>query len=221
MPGRKIPIVTQEIYHIFNRGINGQTIFEGKRSYDRFFETMVYYRNANPFISFSRHLSLPKDKKIPIPEKDHMVGIIAFCLMPNHFHLLLKQLSDNGIAKYTGNLSNSYTKYFNKKNKRLGPIFQGKFKSVRVEDNEQLLHVIRYIHLNPYTSYVIKNIDEIFSYPYSSLCLYLDKKDKLLTNKKQILDQFRTKESFKEFIRNQADYQRNLQYIRHLALESV
>ena len=74
--------------------------------------------------------------------------IICYCLMPNHLHLLLRQLMDGGISKFMSNFANSYTRYFNTKSKRKGPVFEGKFKAKRIETDEQLLHLSRHIHLN-------------------------------------------------------------------------
>ncbi|MBI4067720.1 hypothetical protein HY407_05035, partial [Candidatus Gottesmanbacteria bacterium] len=105
------------------------------------------------------------------------------------------------------------------KNKRVGPILQGKFKAVRIEDDEQLLHVTRYIHLNPYTSYLVKDITGLIAYPYSSLPEYLKLSHVNLVDKKPILSHFKTIKSFKEFTFNQADYQKKLNDIKHLVLE--
>ncbi|MBI4991308.1 transposase [Candidatus Gottesmanbacteria bacterium] len=224
MPGRNIPLVSGEYYHIFNKGVAGQPVFNGKRDYQRFLETMSYYQNKNPSVRYSKFLTLSVEERNKILEslsKQHnfIVKFISYCLMPNHFHLLLQQTENNGIAKFTSNLTNSYTRYFNVKSKRLGPLFQGKFKAVRIEDDEQLLHVTRYIHLNPYTSYVIKTFDELVDYPYSSLGEYLKLRKAGLVSKKQVLSHFKSLKSFKEFTLNQANYQRELQNIKHLILE--
>ena len=84
--------------------------------------------------------------------------------MPNHFHLLLKQTIDNGISHFLSKFTNSYTKYFNTKYNRVGPVFQGVFKSVHIESDEQLMHLSRYIHLNPVVSAVVEK-QNLLSYP--------------------------------------------------------
>ena len=135
--------------------------------------------------------------------------------MPNHFHLLLKQLVDNGISQYLSNFTNSYTRYFNTKYERSGPIFQGKFKAVHVENNEQLLHVSRYIHLNPYSSSIVSSIEQLKAYPHSSLT-------KLSTSKVEsslITDQFKNIDEYYKFVIDNADYQKQLQTIKKLTLE--
>lgn len=224
MPGRNIPLISGEIYHVFNRGIASQPIFLQKRDYQRFLDTVFYYQNKNIPIRYSKFLNLSRIIKNKIfdelyQKKNCLVEIISFCLIPNHFHLLLKQNDKDGISKFVGDLSNSYTRYFNVKNKRSGPLLQGKFKAVRIETDEQLLHVSRYIHLNPYTSFVVKTVDELPSYFYSSLGEYWKIRNIQIINKDLILSHFKSLKSFKEFIFNQAEYQKHLDKIKHLILE--
>ena len=181
MPGRSIPLVTNQIYHVINRGVASQPIFYHQRDYARALETILYYQQQNPPLRYSFFLRLPAQQKRnlltkPIGKGKLLVEIIAYCLMPNHLHLLLKQLEENGISIFMSNLTNSYTRFFNTKRKRKGPLFQGKFKAVRIETDGQLVHVSRYIHLNPYTSFVLKSLEELESYPYSSLPEYLGSK---------------------------------------------
>lgn len=225
MPGREIPLITEEFYHVFNKTIASQPAFCTKRDYKRFLETIFYYQNKTTPVRYSKFLILSTKEREGILEslkkqKNFMVEFISFCLMPNHFHLLLQQLEDSGISKFCSNLTNSYTRYFNVKNKRKGPLFQGKFKAVRIETDEQLLHVTRYIHLNPYTSYVVKTLEELATYPYSSLSEYLKLRKEKTVDKEQVLCHFKTLKSFKSFTFNQADYQRKLEHIKHLTFEN-
>jgi len=225
MPGREIPLVSGEIYHVINRGIASQPIFGDKRDYHRFLETIFYYQNQNPPLRYAKFLTLSVEERNRIlrnlkKKKDFNVEFMSFCLMPNHFHLLLRQVKDGGISKFLSNLTNSYTRYFNTKNQRKGPLFQGKFKAVRIENDNQLLHVTRYIHLNPYTSYVIKNVEELASYPYSSFQEYLNPNDNQIMNKDEVLSHFKSLRLFKEFTFDHADYQRKLDQIKHLSLET-
>lgn len=151
-------------------------------------------------------------------KKDFLVEIIAYCLMPNHFHLILKQLEENSISKFMARFTDSYTRYFNVRNKRNGPLFQGRFKAIRVETDNQLFHLTRYIHLNPYSSFVIKTIPELLSYQYSSFWEYLSDSP-LICSKKIVLNQFKNVETYRKFVLDQADYQRKLDEIKHLLLE--
>lgn len=225
MPGREIRLVTGEIYHVLNRGVASQPIFRSWRDYKRCFETMLYYQNLQPPQRYSLFLTQAKKKREEILESlrkrgEFLVEIIVYCFMPNHFHFLLKQMVDGGIAKFLSNFSNSYTRYFNTLSQRAGPLLQGKFKAVRVETEEQLLHLSRYIHLNPYSSYVVKNIEDLVAYPHSSLAEYLVKSDDNGYYQKEIvLGHFKTKSEYQNFVFDQADYQRTLDEIKHLILE--
>jgi len=224
MPGRKIPLVTDQVYHILNRGIASQPVFLTKKNYQRMLEIILYYQNQNPSLSYSHFLRLPVNQRIEFLERlrnkeKFLVEIITLCLMPSHFHLLLKQSQENGISIFMSNLANSYTRYFNTQNKRIGHLFQGKFKSVMIETDEQLLHVSRYIHLNPYTSSIIKTLQELEGYSYSSLPEYLGQSKTNFFQKEIILDQFKDIDSYKNFILNQAEYQKRLEQIKHLIME--
>jgi putative transposase len=224
MPVRITPLVTGEIYHVVNRGNGSIPIFKSGRYYNKYLEITSYYKNTVVSARLSKfNLLSIEDRHYLLKEmsnkKDFLVDIIAFCLMPNHIHLLLKQMRDNGIQKFMRLSSDSYSKYFNVKNKRKGSLFEGRFRATRIETNEQLLHVSRYIHLNPYSSYVIKDIKSLTSYPYSSLPEYLGHKDKNVCSKDIILDQFKSIEEYAQFITDQSDYQRTLDFIKHQLLE--
>ncbi|PIY66462.1 hypothetical protein COY91_00005, partial [Candidatus Shapirobacteria bacterium CG_4_10_14_0_8_um_filter_39_15] len=224
MPGRNIPLVTNEIYHIFNRGVASQPVFLDKRDFNRARESLFYYQNRIVPVRYSKFLTINAYDRLSLlkelsDKKDFWVEIIADCLMPNHFHLILKQVTENGISKFIANFTNSYTKYSNTKNERNGPIFQGKFKAVRVETNEQLLHLSRYIHLNPYTSFVVKSLRDLENYEFSSLPEYLRLVKTNFFSKEIVLDNFKGKSSYWSFVFDQADYQRKLEEIKHLTLE--
>ena len=137
--------------------------------------------------------------------------------MPNHFHFLLRQTEDGGISKFLSNLQNSYTKFFNLSHERDGSLFLDQFKAIRIETDEQLTHVSRYIHLNPHTGYVVKTLEELEIYPWSSFSDYLQRKS-LVVDVDFILN-FLGKQSYKKFVFDQADYQRKLKEIEHLVLE--
>lgn len=223
MPQRKTPLITNEIYHVINRGVASQPIFLHDKFYKRFLKTMLYYQNADVKIRFSYFLRMPEQERLQFlqelkQKKNFLTDIIAYCFMPNHIHLLLTQLVDNGITTFMSNFTNSYTKYVNIKTKRAGPLFQGRFKAIRIETNEQLLHVHRYIHLNPYSGLIVKSFDQLIEYRYSSLPEYLGKTNSEICNKDTIVSHFQNT-SYEQFIFDQADYQKKLQYIKHLLLE--
>jgi putative transposase len=226
MPYRKVVLAPDQIYHVFNRGVAALPIFLINKDYLRFLDLIKYYRFSNTPFSFSQLMSLQKEEKEKIlvglrKENAIHVEIIAYCLMPNHFHLLLKQITDKGISVFMTNLQNSYVKYFNIKNERAGPLFQSMFKGVRIETDEQLLHVSRYIHLNPSTAYIVEP-ENLEDYKWSSLPEYLSKKlnsGYSFISPKIILDFFNKRDDYKKFVLDQASYQRELDKIKHLVLE--
>ncbi|MBI2326694.1 transposase [Candidatus Curtissbacteria bacterium] len=147
-----------------------------------------------------------------------ILEILGFCLMPNHFHFLLKPNDDNSISSFVRNFQDSYAKYFNTKNDRVGSLFQAMFKAVRIETDEQLLHISRYIHLNPVSSFMLK-AQSLEDYPWSSFREYLGSGVYTFVNPKEILAFFKPKTRYKEFVLDQADYQQELEKIKHLTLE--
>lgn len=224
MPYRITPIVPGEIYHVFNRSIASQPIFLSKRDYLRAIKTIEFYSYNKPRLRFSHYNRLPFEEKNNFlkelknfPQKP--LEILSFCLMSNHFHFLIKELSSQGITNFMRSFQDSYAKYFNIKNKRSGSVFQSMFKAIRIENDEQLLHVARYIHLNPYTNYVIKTTDELGDYSWSSYAHYLGKYSFNFISPEIIMTSFSSVERLKEFTLDQADYQRKLKEIKHLLLE--
>lgn len=225
MPGRRQPLVTSHIYHVVNRGIADQKIFLGERYFARALDTFRYYQNSSPPLRYSYFIRLPRYRREEIlgdlaKTKDFLVEILAYCFMPNHIHLLLKQTKDKGVSVFMSNVSNSYTRYFNTKRKRVGPIFQGKFKAVLIKTDDQLMHVSRYIHLNPYSAGIVKRLDRLPAYPYSSFSEYLGSKLGEFCERNTILSNFKDTDSYKRFVFDQADYQRELQKIKRLVLEA-
>lgn len=180
--------------------------------FKRFFQSIKYYKREGPKPRFS--FINPED--LHLEKKQSITDIICFCLMPNHFHFLLKQNRENGIVEFISKITNSYTKYFNMKNKRFGPLFQGRFKAVHIDSNEQLIHLSRYIHLNPLVSYVTKDLE---SYPWSSYPEYLGKSDNEFCQKKIILEQFPQPSDYKKFVSDQEDYGKELEKIKHQLID--
>ncbi|MBU0569521.1 transposase [Patescibacteria group bacterium] len=224
MPGRKTPLVTDEIYHVYNRGINKQPTFTTNKEHKRAIQAISFYKYKSLPIKLSRFLKLQEEDKQRIKtnflEKNEvLVNIIAYVLMPNHFHFLLKQNCSGGISKFMGNFLNSYTKYFNTRHNRDGALFLGQFKAVRIEDDNQLLHIHRYIHLNPHSSYLMETSEKLLDYPWSSLGEFIGKSENEICDKKLISPFFKTNKSYLKFVLNQADYQRKLKVIKHLVFE--
>jgi putative transposase len=226
MPGRVGLLADNEIYHVFNRGIDHRPTFSGIKEYSRAFIALKFYHFQNPPLRLSFLLKKSKEEREKIlqslkKKKNVLADILCYCFMPNHFHLLLRQKTKDGISKFLSIFQNSYTRYFNTKNKRKGPLFLDQFKAVRIQTDEQLLHVSRYIHLNPYTSFVVKKIEDIKDYPFSSLLEYLEEvsEEYKICETKTIGGFFKDSKRHYQFIADQADYQRELDMIKHLMIE--
>lgn len=224
MSSRRMPLVTGEIYHIFNRSIAREPIFYKSADYRRFLEITDFYRFNNPGLRFSFYNRLPIIQRNDFlaslyHSDDKLLKIFSFSLMPNHFHFLTKQIQEDGIKKFVSQIENSYAKYFDTKYQRTGGLFQTMFKAVRIETDEQLIHVIRYIHLNPLTSFLLKTAEENEKYPWSSYTDYLNQRNLPFVDKELFKSYFQTAEKLKSFINDQANYQRVLNQIKHLLLE--
>lgn len=224
MPLRKTVLATGETYHVFNRGVNRQPTFLDKRDYPRAIDILSFYRFTKPRLRFSFYNRLPTEEKLGFwkeleEQNQKIVTLFCFCFMPNHFHFLLRQEKENGISKFLANFQNSYTKYINTRHERSGHLFQGQFKAVRIENDSQFLHTSRYIHLNPYTSYIVKTVDQLEKYPWSSLPEYIKDDGKGICETKNILSSFSSRKQYLQFVLDRKDYQRRLKDIEHLLLE--
>jgi len=170
MAYRQVILANGEIHHMINRGVEQVSTFLDKRDYSRFLETCTYYQKVNPPVRFSFKKRVPKKRLLNLGKQKNLIEIICYCLMPNHFHFLLKQTEDDGISSFVSKVTNSYTRYFNIRHRRKGHLFQGPFKAVRIAADEQLIHVSRYIHLNPVVDYLVEDPKD---YLFSSYQEYL------------------------------------------------
>jgi len=210
---RKVPFVTNEIYHIFNRGVNKNDIFFSDDDFRRFYLTLLHYKLGEGKFS---HLTDPGSAGLQKTNIQARVQILAYCFMSNHFHFLLKQLVDGGITWYLQHVTNSFSHYINTKYKRVGPLFQGRFKNIHIESDEQLLHVSRYIHLNPYVSTIVQDVKD---YKYSSYPSYLNHYDNLLCDPELVLSYFKSRDEYEQFVLNHAEYALSLEKIKHHVLD--
>ena len=143
---KKDCLVSGNIYHVFNRGVEKRSIFMDDRDYLRFIRGLLIFNDTKPILNFNQKFeSVYKFDK----DKETLVDILAFCLMPNHFHILLKQRIDDGISKFMSKIGIGYANYFNLRYERVGSLFQGNFKSVLINEESQFLNIPYYIHLNP------------------------------------------------------------------------
>lgn len=212
---RITPFTDQGFYHIYNRGVEKRHIYSIERDYQRFLESLYYYQFTGPKPPFSRK-HLPAFQKLDFSKNSKLVEIICYCLMPNHFHLLLRQTQEGGVQKFMQQTLNSYTKYFNTKHDRVGPLLQGAFKAVSIETDEQLVHVSRYIHLNPFVADLIKDLE---TYSYSSYPTYIGSDNHSLCHKEPVLSLFKNPDEYKKFVTDHSGYAKELELIKHLLLD--
>lgn len=213
MPYRLTPLVNEGFYHVFNRGVEKRRIFNNSQDYQRFLRILFYYQFKGPKPSFSKYQKFKNER---FRDNAKIVDIICHCLMPNHFHFLLKQNTENGVSEFISKVINGYTKYFNIKYDRVGPLLQGPFKVVRIESDEQLLHISRYIHLNPYVSELVNSLE---LYQYSSYPEYMGLSESSLCNKQPIMNFFKKSADYKNFIKDHEDYALQLEHLKHLLID--
>lgn len=221
---RKDSLETGEIYHVMNKSIAGFRILNTQNDYLRMRRMLQYFQVKESLPKFSQffELSITTNKgfddaflEMTLKSKRH-TQLIAYCLMPTHVHFVVKQLSKNGISRHMANLLNSYARYFNIRHDRRGPLWVGRFKSVRVKTDKQLLHLTRYLHLNPTTAELVKRPSE---WEWSSYWEYVDptKIPYRLCDYRDLLNI--TSHQYKSFVNDYIGYQRNLAKIKQLVLD--
>jgi len=218
---RKVVFANGEIYHIYNRSVGNLEIFTGFREQQRALELLDYYRFP-PKISFSKYKNLPKDVRQDYLQsyrkQKPFIEIFGYALMPGHFHILSRQLTEDGIKIFVSNFQNAFAKYFNTKSNRDGSVFKNSFKAKWVENDEIFLHISRYIHLNPVTSYIIQ-LKDLSTYPLTSYPYYLVRKSDSIVNTDFLSKIIGTSKKYQMFVENQVDYQRRLNLIKSKILE--
>jgi putative transposase len=147
--------INDELYHVYNRGVEKRDIFMDEADRYRFVHNLYEFNDENPASNVSYYFDKRSGTVQPIIHKGRresrnpLVDILVFTLMPNHFHLLLRQKKENGISRFMQKLGTGYSMYFNKKHERVGGLFQGKFKAVHVNEEAHFIHLPHYIHTNP------------------------------------------------------------------------
>jgi len=143
---RKVNFVKGEYYHIYNRGNSKQKIFNDKQDYFHFMDLLFLCNDTENLRTFNL---LRDEEDLLIHKKEPIVSIGSYCLMPNHFHILITEQQDGGISKFMQKISTAYVMYYNQKYERTGSLFEGKFKSVHMGKDTQIKYLFSYIHLNP------------------------------------------------------------------------
>lgn len=224
MPIKRPQLANNEIYHIVIRGVEGRLIFEDIADYYRAIHNIFEFNDENPAPEhtseerFSRRL-----RKI-------LVEVLAFCLMPNHSHLLLRQLLDKGITKFMRKFGAGYAGYFNKKYSRQGYLFQGRFRAIHIKTEEQLKTVFAYIHTNP-ASLVDANwkegnikspeaiIREIENYKWSSYQDYLGKNNFPSLTQRNFFISIMPNKEWQKYVNDWIFYKKDRIILNEVALE--
>ncbi len=184
-------------YHVYSRGINKEAIFHDDHDYGFFLSL------------FKRYLS-PTQKRNKsgriYPNHSKVIELNAFCLMPNHIHLLIYQNDTNGLKKLMQSVMTSYSMYYNRKYEHYGPVFQGRYLASKIDHRDYLEHISRYIHLNP------KNFR---NYEYSSLQYYLGSKHAEWLNVNRVMELFSDQQEYLEFLDDYGDYKNMLDELKY------
>jgi len=208
---RKDPFAIGEYYHLYNRGTDRRTIFLDIHDYHRFI-ILLYLCNTDKAVNLESQFRKGRSftELFDLKRGAPLVSIGAWCLMPNHFHLLVKEIVPGGITKFMRKINTGYSMYFNKKQDRIGNLFQGRFKSENLYTDEYLKYIFSYIHLNPIK--LINGESEwkeigikdkvnaknfLLKYEYSSLGSYLNENNlyQKIISKKDFPEYFPNKES--------------------------
>ncbi|OHA53346.1 MAG: hypothetical protein A3A30_02410 [Candidatus Terrybacteria bacterium RIFCSPLOWO2_01_FULL_48_14] len=209
---RKEVLATNELYHVYNRGVEKRKVFLDQKDLFRALHSIFELNNAELVANSGYHCSNKDIAESERKPRKLLVEIIAFCLMPNHFHFLLRQLRDNGISLFMQKFGTGYAQYFNKKHDRSGTLFEGRFRAIHVTDDEYLLHLSRYIHLNPvelaFPGWKEKGIEntqklETFlnTYRWSSYLDYIGTKNfPSVTQREFLLGYFKNPREYKKFV---------------------
>jgi len=209
---RRIQISDGEHYHVFNRGVGKQVIFNDLGDYTRFLFLILYFQFdgkvdhlTRAVRIFSRSFGQPGQNRVLARYESgadkRNVEVVSFCIMANHFHLILKETGEEGkgISAYMQRILNAYGKYYNTKYNKSGHVFQGPYRAVRVEDDTQLMHLSAYVHLNPRELSGWKGREK--SYPWSSYQDYVaeNRWGKLLENE-IIMSRFAQYQEYENFV---------------------
>ncbi len=203
-------------YHTFTKSIAGFSVFRSDSDYQRMLGLLEFYKIEKPPTKYSRFMEL-KDREIFhqrfCADKEPLVDLIAYCLMPTHLHLILVELKEKGVSIYMANVLNSYTRYFNLRINRKGPLWQSRFKRVEIKDNEQLYHLTRYVHLNPVSDNLVESPEEWRYSSYREFIELIDEKDGICNFRKYMDIK---PEDYREFVLSRVEHQKEISRIKEM-----
>lgn len=237
MPYRSEQFVNNEIYHIVLRAIDDNLIFKDTNDYYRGIFSVYEFNDIKPVSIKKRRESRIRFKEgrgrtsTFIDERDKLVEILCFCFMPNHIHLLLKQIKDDGVTEFMRKFGTGYGGYFNRKYNRKGYVFQNRFKDVHIENDDQLRTVFTYIHTNPisliepnWKEMGIKESEKVIKfledYKWSSYPDYIGKKNfPSVSEREFMLKIMGGEQGCRDFVENWVRYKGEIRKFTSLALE--
>ncbi|MBU2633508.1 transposase [Patescibacteria group bacterium] len=212
-----------EYYHVFNRGVDKRTVFLDQNDFRRFFQSMEEFNAIKPIGSIYEN-SFHKDKKDQLGQlgsstskQDKLVNFICYCLNPNHYHFILEQVVNRGIEKFMHRLGTGYTKYFNKKNKRNGVLFQGRYKINCICSNEDLLYLSAYVNLNDKVHRLGSSTSKSSYGEYFNVDNHEDRG--IFCKKDIILKQFKDQFEYKKFAEGSLEEIKAIRDFRNVLLE--
>lgn len=221
MSTKRVPLSVGEVYHVYNRTVGKEIIFQDKRYCAQILNLINYYRYPQR-MRFSKYKLLTPELRQnywhSISINSALVDIYAFALMPNHYHFVLHQKTPKGIINFISNLQNSFAKYFNTITSRTGGLFQDRFKARLIRNEKELKHVIRYTHLNPVTSNLIE-LENLDKTAITSHVSYIQRFNFPFIEENIVLKFFSSVESYEKFIDDNADYQKKLHEIKKLLFD--
>jgi len=200
------------VYHIFNQGVDKRKIFLSDEDYQLFLYYLYIYLTPLDKV-LRRYHALP----IRLFNKNmaKKVELLSYVLMPDHYHLILKQNDSDGISQFMKQLSNAYTQHFNQKYKRRGSLFEGPFKSVVLKSNDNLMQLSRFVHLHPF----MENIVTEPEYLWSSYNEYANPEEHKLCNTRKILALFPSVYAYKRYVYDKKEYSKKMHEIKSLLIE--
>ena len=213
------PTQTGDIYHVFTKSIAKFKIFLEKEDFVRFKDLMRYYQYLDLEYSYSDLFKAKDASRVPFPlilrnletHHERYVDILCFCLMSTHLHFVLRQNTDHGIHIFMSKILNSYSRYFNLKHFRKGPLWCGRFKRRLIENDDDLWHMTRYIHLNPTTGYLSEK-PGLWTYSSYSEYLGLIPEQECLCKFQDYIDIHPAE--YQKFVEERIEEQRELDYIK-------
>lgn len=232
---RKENFAPGQYYHIYNRTIFNLPEFKNQKNAERLMQAFILANSTKSSLAFDylrNNKNILFEKAVEISQRgERLADILCYVIMPDHYHLLLKEIREGGISNFVHKCNISVAKYINIKNNRTGPLFESLFKSKHISTDEYLLHLSLYIHLNPldiisgreWRSHGLRNWDfvknQLLDYNWSSLKYFLNENyiDPVISGTEIIMEQFDDSKDYEKFLRSWSEDSLNI--VNNFSLE--